>query len=235
MDNEEFDGYILPEDEDDEYVDYAEDEADVGYSEDDTEYEDGEYAEEGAYVEDEAAAAAVRQRYPGEGAYDWVQCLVAALLFCVILFSFFMRIIGIIGPSMQPTFHDKDRVLISDLFFEPKYGDVVVLRKQEYQQEPIIKRVIATAGQVVDIDFDEGTVYVDGEPLDEPYTADKTFSKLDFEGPVVVPENCVFVMGDNRNNSSDSREARISMVDRRFILGKVLLRVFPISQFGVVE
>jgi signal peptidase I len=182
-----------------------------------------------------APAPAAPQRYPGEGAYDWIQCLVAALLFCVLVFSFFMRIIGIIGPSMQPTFHDKDRVLISDLFFEPKFGDIIVLRKQEYQKEPIIKRVIATAGQTVDIDFEAGIVYVDGQPLTEPYTAELTYKRLDFEGPVTVPENCVFVMGDNRNNSSDSRESRISMVDRRFILGKVLLRVFPFSQFGVGE
>ena len=162
--------------------------------------------------------------------YDWLQCLVSALIICVLVFAFFARIIGIIGSSMVPSFHDGDKVVISKLFFEPVQGDVIVLRKLQFQEEPIIKRVIAVEGQTVDIDFDAGIVYVDGEPQSEP-----TYARLDFDGMLTVPEGQVFVMGDNRNHSSDSREGAIGCVDKRYILGKVLLRLFPISDFQTIE
>ncbi len=165
-------------------------------------------------------------------AYDWIQCLVSALLICVLVFAFFVRIIGIKGSSMVPTFHNADSVIISNLFYQPKYGDVVVLRKQTFQKEPIIKRVIATEGQTVDIDFNAGVVYVDGKALDEPYIAEATHNRIDFDGKITVPENCVFVMGDNRNDSTDSRCSLIGCVDERYIMGKVLIRILPLNKFG---
>ena len=171
----------------------------------------------------------------GSEVYDWMQSLVSALLICVLVFAFFIRIIGIIGSSMVPTFHDGDSVIISDMFYEPKQGDVVVLRKLAFQEEPIIKRVIAVAGQTVNIDFQKGVVYVDGKALDEPYVAEPTYTALDFKGEITVPSNCVFVMGDNRNNSTDSRRSVIGCVDKRYILGKVLLRILPINKFGTVK
>jgi signal peptidase I len=167
--------------------------------------------------------------------YDWMQSLVSALLICVLVFAFFIRIIGIIGSSMVPTFHDKDSVIISNLFYEPKQGDVIVLRKLAFEEEPIIKRVIAVAGQTVNIDFTAGIVYVDGKALDEPYIAEPTHNALDFDGEITVPDNCVFVMGDNRNNSTDSRRSVIGCVDERYILGKVLVRILPLNKFGVVN
>ncbi len=167
--------------------------------------------------------------------YEWMQSIVSAFLVCVLVFAFFVRIIGIIGPSMQNTFHDGDSVVISNMFYQPKQGDVVVLRKLSFMEEPIIKRVIAVAGQTVDIDFEKGIVYVDDQPLTEPYIAELTLTPLDFDGKITVPDNCVFVMGDNRNNSSDSRDSRLGCVDTRYILGKVLLRLLPINQFGTVD
>ena len=143
-----------------------------------------------------------------------------------------MRIIGIKGSSMVPTFENRDSVIISNLFFTPQYGDVVVLRKDTFQKEPIIKRVIATEGQTIDIDFNAGIVYVDGKALDEPYVNSPTNNQLDFTGKVTVPENCVFVMGDNRNDSTDSRSSLIGCVDKRYIMGKVLLRILPLNKFG---
>ena len=172
---------------------------------------------------------------PGSDLYDWVQCLVAALLFCVLLFAFFVRIIGIVGSSMIPTFIDGDSVVISKLFYKPQQGDIVVLRKDSFQEEPIIKRIIATEGQTVDINFEEGIVYVDGEALDEPYTAEPTYNQIDFDGMITVPENCVFVMGDNRNGSLDSRLDVIGCVDERYIMGRVLLRILPFDKFGTVN
>lgn len=167
--------------------------------------------------------------------YDWIQCLVSALLICVLVFAFFVRIIGIIGSSMVPTFHDKDSVIISNIFYEPQQGDVVVLRKLQFQDKPIIKRIIAVEGQTVDIDFEKGIVYVDDQPLNEPYIAEPTLTPLDFDGEITVPEDCVFVMGDNRNNSTDSRSSLIGCVDTRYIMGKVLLRILPINQFGKID
>lgn len=98
--------------------------------------------------------------------------------------------------------------------------------------EPIVKRVIAVEGQTIDIDFDKGVVYVDGVALDEPYIYEPTYKQLDFSGPVTVPEGCVFVMGDNRNGSTDSRYSVLGCIDTRLIQGRVYLTVFPLKNFG---
>ena len=136
---------------------------------------------------------------------------------------------------MVPTLEQSDKVVISNLFYHPKQGDVVVLRKQTLMEEPIVKRIIATEGQTVDIDFDDGVVYVDGKALDEPYVNEPVHDRENFEGKITVPEGCVFVMGDNRNASTDSRDSRLGIVDERCILGHVLRVVFPFSEFGSVE
>ena len=104
----------------------------------------------------------------------------------------------------------------------------------EFKDEALVKRVIATAGQTIDIDFNRGIVYVDGVAMDEPYINALTENRDDFQGPQTVPEGCVFVMGDNRNESTDSRHATIGMVDARLIIGKVYFTVFPFSDFGSV-
>ena len=165
-------------------------------------------------------------------ALDWLQCIVSALIVCILLFTFVFRVIGVVGSSMVPTLENGDRLIVSKLFFEPKYGDIVVLRKREFKEQPIIKRVIATEGQTVDIDFEEGIVYVDDVALDEPYVNSLVHEPEDFTEPVTVPEGCVFVMGDNRNASTDSRYASIGCVDERLLLGKAYFRLFPFSKFG---
>lgn len=167
--------------------------------------------------------------------FDWAQNIAIILSVVVLVFIFAVRIIGVEGQSMEPTLHDGDRMIISNLFYEPEYGDIVVLRKSQFMQEPIVKRVIATEGQTIDIDFASGDVIVDGVVLDEPYINDITRRQMDMKFPQTVPENCVFVMGDNRNHSSDSRVASLGMVDKRYILGRLIFRVFPLSGFGTVE
>lgn len=179
-----------------------------------------------------------RSRSNDEGSselYDWMQSLVSALLVCVLVFAFLVRIIGIIGSSMEPSFSDGDSVVISNLFYTPKQGDIIVLRKLSFQEEPIIKRVIAVAGQTVEIDFQNGIVYVDDQAMNEPYIAEPTLTPIDFDGKITVPENCIFVMGDNRNHSTDSRSALIGCVDVRYVMGKVLLRLLPLNEFGIVN
>ncbi len=167
--------------------------------------------------------------------YDWMQSLVFALIICIIVFVFIFRIVDVSGNSMNPTLLNGDKLVVSDVFYKPKQGDIVIFRKDEYKAEALVKRVIATEGQTIEIDFDRGRVYVDGELLDEPYIAEPTHNQLDFQGPQTVPEGCVFVMGDNRKASSDSRRAQIGMVDERLIVGKVLLRVFPFDSIGVPD
>jgi len=163
---------------------------------------------------------------------DWLYSAVTAIVIAILLCSFVIRPITVIGSSMVPTLEERDLLLVSKLFYEPKYGDVVVLRKSSFMESFIVKRVIATEGQTVDIDFVEGVVYVDGEALDEPYVNSLTFDSEDFTEPVTVPEGSVFVMGDNRNRSTDSRSARLGCVDERLIIGKALIRLAPLNKFG---
>lgn len=169
-------------------------------------------------------------------AYDWIQSLISALLICVLVFVFVMRIMDVKGSSMVPTLKNGDKVLVSDLFYEPARGDIVVFKKDSYDSgKALVKRVVAVAGDVVNIDFEKGIVYVNGEALEEDYIDVLTTTKIDFIGPQTVPDSCLFVMGDNRNASTDSRDKRIGMVDKRLIIGKVLLVVYPFDSFGGVE
>ncbi len=167
--------------------------------------------------------------------FDWASSLVTALIILTITFAFLFRLVGVSGGSMEHTLHGNDFLIISDLFYEPKAGDIVVMTKKTFSPDSFVKRIIATEGQTVDIDYDSGVVYVDGVKLDEPYTKTPTTRRGDVMFPVTVPPGHIFVMGDNRNGSTDSRVSLIGMVDERHILGRVLLRVFPFNKFGIVE
>ena len=173
-------------------------------------------------------------RSPRGEVYDWMQCIVTALVFCVLLFVFVVRLVDVNGPSMQPTLWNSDKMVVSNILYTPKQGDIIIFKKTQFKDEALVKRVIATAGQTVNIDFSRGVVYVNGEALDEPYTAEPTNNQIDFNGEVTVPEGCIFVMGDNRNDSTDSRDNRIGMVDTRLVIGKVYITLFPFAHFGSV-
>ena len=169
------------------------------------------------------------ERAPGRDVYEWVQALVCSVLAVVVLFTFVVRLIGVDGGSMEPTLWHGDRLLVlnSLLYDDYQYGDIVVLRKDTFMLQPIVKRVIATGGQTVDIDFSAGTVYVDGQPLEEDYIAELTFLEEGTQFPLTVPEGSVFVMGDNRNRSSDSRNSSLGTVDTRYVIGKAVFLAFP--------
>lgn len=156
----------------------------------------------------------------------------------IILFLLFFRVVVVSGPSMYSTLVDGDYLLLlSGAFYdEPQQGDIIVACKDSFEDGlPIVKRVIALEGQEVDIDFSAGIVYVDGVALDEPYTHTPTNLHEGVTFPVVVPDGCVFVMGDNRNESRDSRYPGIGMIDKREILGKAIFLFIPGTHKGEVE
>lgn len=171
--------------------------------------------------------------------YYWLQALVVALVCLILVFTFLGRIIGVDGNSMVPTLHHGDMVLLQSIGYEtPKQGDVIVLTKPFGDiDSPIVKRVVAVGGQTVDIDYDAGTVTVDGEVLNEPYINEAMIqptSPYMTNNSLTVPDGCVFVMGDNRNHSSDSRDERLGVVDDRYILGRALFILLPVTDFGSV-
>ena len=182
---------------------------------------------------DETPAPAGKTAERGWEAMSFLHDLVYLLAIVTILFTFFFRLVAVDGSSMYPTLVDKDYLVLESNFWyrDVKQGDIVVLRV-DYFEEPIVKRVIATGGQTVDIDFEQGIVYVDGTALEEDYVNEPTYKSyleygMGLDYPVEVPEDCVFVMGDNRNESADSRFAPVGCVEESRISGRVLLVVVP--------
>ena len=166
--------------------------------------------------------------------YVMLHDLVYILAAVTVLFTLLIRLVTVSGPSMTSTLLDLDyvAVLSNVLYRDAKNGDIVVAKVPGFQDEPIVKRVIATQGQTVDITYDAtgvGTVIVDGQALEEPYINEPMlepgYATISF--PLTVPEGCVFVMGDNRNHSADSRYTQIGVFNTKYILGKVLLVVWP--------
>ena len=171
-----------------------------------------------------------KQTAKGRDLYEWVQSLVGSVLIVVAIFTFVIRMMGVDGHSMLNTLQHGDRLLVvnSLLYHDYKYGDIVILRKNGvFDDDPIVKRVIAVEGQTVDIDFAEGIVYVDGEALEEDYIREPTYTAEGTEFPLTVPEGSIFVMGDNRNGSSDSRDYRLGTVDTRYVIGKAAFLIYP--------
>ena len=166
---------------------------------------------------------------------DWYDALVFALAVLVLLFAFCARIVVVSGSSMNNTLTNGDRLLVRSALYTPQRGDVVVVDGYINYGKPLVKRVIAKGGDTVDIDLDAGRMIVNGQLLDEPYTAEGTFSTGDVTFPLTVPEGTLFLMGDNRQHSTDSRDSKIGFVDERDILGKVELRLFPFDKIGVVR
>ena len=177
------------------------------------------------------------EKEEGRDLYEWAQALVCSVLAVVLLFTFVIRLIGVDGHSMVPTLQDGDRLLVLNAMLDSdyQYGDIVVLRKDTFLEEPIVKRVIATEGQTVDIDFASGSVYVDGELLEEDYINEPTYVDEGTQFPLTVPEGSIFVMGDNRNHSSDSRSSDLGTVDTRYVIGKAVFLLFPGADEGTAR
>lgn len=157
--------------------------------------------------------------------------IVAALVVATIMFLFCFRVINVEGASMAPTLRDGDKVVVSAVGYTPKVGDVVVLSSADDVKTPIVKRVIALEGDVVDINFATGVVTVNGK--EEFYSDELTQQQGDIAFPIEVDEGCVFVLGDNRGYSIDSRFSQVGCVDERFIVGEVLFRFYPLGDWTV--
>lgn len=170
-----------------------------------------------------------------QSAVMYMHDLIYMLITIMVLFLLVFRVIIVSGSSMYSTLIDGDYLLlVSNQFYRNlQYGDIVVASKKDFDNgAPIIKRVIATEGQTVDIDFEQGVVFVDGQALQEDYTYTPTNIDEGTRFPLTVEQDCVFVMGDNRNRSLDSRSTEIGQIDKREILGKAIFLLLPGTDNG---
>ncbi len=165
--------------------------------------------------------------------FDVADSLKGAVIAAFFVFCLFFRVIGVEGTSMMPTLHNGDWVAVSGISMNIEKGDIVIITQPWERNVPIVKRVIAKGGDTVDIDFELGEVFVNGERLEEPYIDEPTTLGYDVSFPLVVPEGKVFVMGDNRGDSLDSRSSKIGCIDERYILGKVMIRIYPAEDWKI--
>ena len=198
---------------------------------------------QGAQESPDTPAEEKQPRRPGADLFEWLQMLMVCILAAVVVFNCLARLTRVDGHSMDNTLHDGELMLVWSLGYTPKQGDIVVINKTTATflggngDKAIVKRVIALGGQTVDVDYASNTVYVDGEPLDEPYIKEPmslplsdTMQQTHWE----VPEGSIFVMGDNRNGSTDSRDDRLDTIHEDYVLGRAVLALWPLNRIGVL-
>lgn len=164
--------------------------------------------------------------------FSWIETLLFSLVAVSLFITCMARMTPVDGSSMYPTLHDKDRIISTSIHGGYKRNDIIVAKRKD--DTPIVKRIIAIEGDTIDIDFDTGEVFLNGELLIEEFINEPTTTRHNFNGPITIPKGHVFVMGDNRNYSDDSRVSRIGLIDERNIFGKVIFKIFPLSRFGAV-
>ena len=169
--------------------------------------------------------------------FEWLDSFVVTLMIVVIVFTFFLGKVRVDGESMENTLFDNDQLIITNFMYEPEIGDIVIVSRdvandieslEVRSNQPIVKRVVALEYQTVKIE--NGYLYVDGVKQEESYLKDGITDNKGFYGEVTVPPGCVFVLGDNRLGSNDSRNSEIGFVDERYLLGKVIARIYPFNE-----
>lgn len=188
--------------------------------------------------EQESEAPSVTSRKKFRNFFEWIEMFALYFAIGIVLLTVFFRHSPVVGTSMYPTLKENDIVIVRQIFYSPKAGDIIVCQSATYGLEkPLVKRIIATEGQTVSIDYESWTVTVDGVVLDEQYVnfqENKPMRGSDYlEDTFTVPEGMLFVMGDNRNGSSDSRSSIIGFIDERLVIGKLAFRFLPISEFKI--
>ena len=176
------------------------------------------------------------------GVFDWIRCVIIAISIVVFCLTFVFRLVEVDGSSMMDTLSNSDKVIVTNLFYTPKNNDIIVISHASDYNKPIIKRVIATEGQTVRLDYQNDRIFVDGVQLEEPYIKGSTFSnnisdlymEHDSNGNFVIPEGKLFVMGDNRVVSLDSRNEKIGMIDVKDVIGKAQFVAWPFNHFGYI-
>ncbi len=158
-------------------------------------------------------------------AYYFVSIIVLAFVIIFVIFAFLFRTSVVRGDSMNPNLVDGEKLIVSVFNYKPSYGDVIIISQPNAMNLNLVKRVIATEGQTIDIDALEGKVYVDGKELYEPYIMEPTYTRGDWEYPITVPDGYVFAMGDNRNNSTDSRFSSVGFIQNDYIVGKAVFKM----------
>ncbi len=189
------------------------------------------------YTDDEVSKKQIKVANP-EGAltglYDWVRCILFAIAIVIVCLTFVFRLVDVDGSSMYDTLSSGDKVIVTNFMYTPKNNDIIVISHGAEYSNPIIKRVIATEGQTIQLDYENERIIVDGIVIDEPYLNNSTFDGNigNNEIPEVVPEGKVFVMGDNRKVSMDSRSTEIGLIDVENVIGKAQFIAFPFGDFG---
>lgn len=179
------------------------------------------------------------QRKLSESVFEWLEIFIISVAAVFVLFSFVARIAVVDGSSMYPTLSNNDKLLVRQIFYTPKQGDIIVCQSENYGlDKPLVKRIIATEGQRVRLDRENWKIYVNGFAIDEPYLVQGSGMMINWEydaDEIVVPKGHVFVLGDNRNNSLDSRFYGVGFIDERYIIGQVVYRFLPFDVFGPVK
>ncbi len=165
---------------------------------------------------------------------EWCESITWAAVLMMLVFTFGVRVAQVDGSSMEPTLYHGERVLLSSLPYTPRHGDIIVTDSAVRYGKVLIKRVIGCPGDTIDIDFAAGVVYRNGQPLEEPYAAAPTTLYEGTDFPLTVPAGQLFLMGDNRDHSLDSRSPDVGLVDARDVLGRVLVRILPLNKLGAL-
>lgn len=168
--------------------------------------------------------------------YDLTESIVQGIFLAVLLVCFVVRTVNISGDSMLPTLENNDKIIVWELNYKPKSGDIVIIKRGKYLDTPLIKRIIATENQIIDINYFTDKVMIDNEELHENYIREKNlWLQGDIDLPCKIPKDHVWVMGDNRNNSTDSRFTEVGLIPIKNIIGKAVYRISPFDNIGKID